>query len=160
MNNIKEIVLVPAERIRVVKSAKKDIERSLEVEMSFADNSVEIEGEGIPLLQAKNTVKAIGRGFAPERAFRLFDEEQELEIIDIGRDERLRGRIIGSGGRTREEIEKSTGAAVSVFGKTVSIIGTWEEMKHAKEAIEMLISGAKHTTVYRYLEKVKKEKVL
>ena len=156
---MKEIVLIPAERLKVIKSAKRGIEESREVQIGFSENSVEIEGEGLALLQSRNIVKAIARGFAPERAMRLADEEQELEVIDIGRDERLKGRIIGSGGRTREEIERCTGAAVSVYGKTVSIIGKWEDKKHAKEAIEMLINGARHTTVYRYLEKVKKERV-
>lgn len=160
MKHIKEIVLVPSERIRIVKSARKEIQESLDVKLDFVDNSVEVDGEGLKLLQAKNTVKAIGRGFSPERAFRLFDEEQTLEVIDIGRNERIKARIIGTSGRTREEIERCTGAAVSVYGKTVSIIGDWEQLKNAKEAIEMLISGARHTTVYRHLEKIKRGKVI
>jgi len=157
---IKDLVLIPEDRMEKVKTAKAEIEETLEVKMEFVDNSVEIEGEGIKLMQAKNVVKAIGRGFAPEKAFRLFDDEQVLEIIEIGKNDRIKARIIGSGGKTRYEIEKSTDASVSVYGKTVSIIGTWEQTKNAKEAIEMLISGSEHKSVYRFLEKLRKEKLL
>ncbi|MEM5804640.1 MAG: KH domain-containing protein [Candidatus Aenigmatarchaeota archaeon] len=158
---IKDAILIPEDRLESMKKAKLKIEKTLGVSLDFSENSVEIEGEdGLKVMQAKNVVKAIGRGFAPERAERLFKEEQMLEILDVGANDRIKSRIIGTEGKTRHEIEKSTDASVSVYGKTVSIIGTWEQVKNAKEAIEMLINGSEHKTVYRFLEKLRKEKLL
>jgi rRNA processing protein Krr1/Pno1 len=51
----------------------------------------------------------------------------------------------------REKIEESTGALVSVQGKTVSLIGTWDDTQKARLAIEMIIKGAEMTTVSRHL---------
>jgi ribosomal RNA assembly protein len=70
---------------------------------------------------------------------------------------RIKGRIIGRDGRSRELIEEHTETFVSVYGKTVSIIGTTESVSTARRAIEMLIKGSPHSTVYRWLEKMRKE---
>src|SRR5438093_11545905 len=82
-------------------------------------------------LQVKDIVLAIGRGFSPERALRLFSEDNALDIIDLhdffGKNEaeirRVDGRIIGREGKTRRILEELTGTAISVSGHTVSIIG-------------------------------------
>jgi ribosomal RNA assembly protein len=46
---------------------------------------------------------------------------------------------------------------MSVYGKTVSVIGTPEQNQIARTAIEMLIEGANHGSVYSYLEKKRQE---
>ena len=118
------------------------------------------------LFRAKELVTAIGRGFAPERAFRLLqDDEALLEVIDLreifGRSlselERLKGRIIGQEGKTRRIIEELTDAEVSVYGHTVSIIADAEEMDIAREAVKMLLQGRQHNSVYRFLHKKRRE---
>ncbi len=155
-----ESVLIPKERLGVIKDpkTKEEIEKTLKVKLSFEDNNVFIEGEGFEHFQAKNIVRAIGRGFSPPKAFRLFDGEQVLEVITLQftdkKNERMKSRIIGTKGRMREEIELKTKAAVSVYGKTVSLIGTYEQIKNAKEAIEMLMEGAMHKTVYNFLSRL------
>ncbi len=123
-------------------------------------------------LQAKDIVLAIGRGFSPERAFRLFNEDTALDIIDLhdffGKNEaeirRVDGRIIGREGKTRRILEELTGAAISVSGHTVSIIGGYEAVSMAKDALEKLIKGRQHGTVYKFLrrrrQEIKKEKAL
>jgi ribosomal RNA assembly protein len=113
------------------------------------------------ILRVKDLVNAIARGFSPEKAFRLFVDGQMLEIIDLkeifgdSRNQlvRLKGRIIGENGKTRKLIEGLTGTSISVYGHTVALIGDYEEMRIAKEAIEMLLKGSEHGTVYRYLNK-------
>ncbi|NHJ32697.1 MAG: RNA-processing protein, partial [Asgard group archaeon] len=65
---------------------------------------------------------------------------------------RFRGRIIGKEGRTRKIIEETTGTRISVFGNTVGIIGPYERLKVARDAIHMLLEGSKHGTVYAFLE--------
>lgn len=159
---MKEVVLVPRDRIGVVnKEVQDEIKEKLGVKCRRADNAIEVDGEGLELLTAKNIIKAIGRGFSPVRAYRLMEEDTQLEIMDLGefgegRMRTIKSRIIGTSGKTREMIENATGAYVSVYGKTISIIGGFEEVKNAREAIDMLISGAMHKTVYRFLERIKK----
>jgi len=118
------------------------------------------------LFRAKEVVTAIGRGFAPNRTFRLLrDEDALLEVIDLrgifGRSlselERIKGRIIGQEGKTRRIIEELTDAEVSVYGHTISIIADPEEMDIAREAIQMLLQGRQHSSVYRFLHRKRRE---
>lgn len=121
--------------------------------------------EPILVLKVRDCVRAIGRGFSPDHAMRLFQDDTYLDVIDltdyVGKAvkdlERVRARIIGSGGKTRRFIEESTGTEVSILGKTVSIIGEVAEVQQAREAIEMLLGGAQHGTVYKFLERKRKE---
>ena len=162
MIGILESILVPQDRIKVVKDkpVKQKIEKTINVKMQFNDNLVEINGEGIELFQAKNIVKAIGRGFSPQRAFRLFDEEEVLEIIELSgfKDNKMKiikSRLIGTKGKTRRVIEECSGCFISIYGKTVSIIGKYDQINIAKEAINMIVRGSKHSKVYSFLQQVK-----
>ncbi|MCX8181493.1 MAG: KH domain-containing protein [Candidatus Methanomethyliaceae archaeon] len=113
------------------------------------------------ILKARDLINAIARGFSPERAFRLFSDGQILEIIDLkdllgnSRNQliRVKGRVIGEKGKTRRIIENLTNVYVSVYGHTVALIGDYEEVRVAKEAIEMLLKGMPHGTVYRFLNR-------
>lgn len=115
-----------------------------------------------PLMALKimDVIKAIGRGFSPERATRLFDDDEYLEVIDLkevvgnrnNQLSRIRGRIIGRGGRTRQIIEDLTGCYVTIYGNTVALIGNSISLPVAKHAVELLLNGSEHATVYHYLE--------
>jgi ribosomal RNA assembly protein len=157
-----EVVLVPKDRINVVKDEKivKKLERSIKIKLSFEENSVTIDGEGLDLFQAKNIVKAIGRGFSPEKAFRLLDEEENLEIIELTEfnDKKLKimkARLIGTNGKTWKMIENFSGCSVSVYGKTASLIGKYEQMDIAREAVKMILRGSKHSKVYGFLHQAR-----
>ncbi|HOP09732.1 MAG TPA: KH domain-containing protein, partial [Candidatus Methanofastidiosa archaeon] len=97
---------------------------------------------------------------------RIKDDGVIVEIIDITQFvgdsknslHRMKGRLIGQEGKTRRNIEENTGVFVSVFGKTVSLLGTFDEVFDAKKAVDMLLEGKPHSAVYRYLEKVHKER--
>ena len=71
--------------------------------------------------------------------------------------DRLRGRIIGKDGRAREQIEDMADVEISVFGKTIGLIGYPEQLKIARTAIDMLIEGVPHENVFAFLDKKKKE---
>jgi len=152
---------------------KERIEKQLRIEMSIDSETGDVTLTLTPkaedpsvLFRAKEVVTAVGRGFAPDRAFRLIqDEDALLEIIDLreifGRSlsdlERVKGRIIGQGGKTRRIIEEFTDADVSVYGHTVSIIADADEMDIAREAIQMLLKGRQHSSVYRFLHRKRRE---
>ena len=122
------------------------------------------------IFTVSNIVKAIGRGFSPSRAFLLANEDMDLSIIDLeeyaGPSEnaqgRLRGRIIGKEGKSRTLIEELTETQLSVYGNTVAIIGHFEALPAANEAVMMLIRGSFHKTVWNYLyayrRRIKKER--
>jgi ribosomal RNA assembly protein len=50
-----------------------------------------------------------------------------------------------------------TDCEISVFGKTVALIGLPEQLKVARNAIDMLIQGLPHDVVYGYLERKRRE---
>lgn len=170
-------VRIPRERVGVLigqgGETKKQIEKAFSVELQIEsdDGGVTItlaENSEDPslLLRAKDIVTAIGRGFSSEHAFRLIrDENAVLDIIDLraifGRSEsdikRIKGRIIGMNGKTRRIIEELTDTYISVYGHTVSIIGNIEQTQVAREAIQMLIQGSQHATVYKFLQRKRRE---
>lgn len=162
MRKILETVIVPQDRIKVIKDrpVKHKIENTLNVKIEFQDNLVEIKGEGIKLFQAKCVVKAIGRGFVPKKAFRLFDEEEVLELIELEgfKDNKLKlikSRLIGTRGKTRIIIEKDSGCFMTVYGKTVSLIGKYQQLEIARDAVSMIIRGSKHSKVYGFLQQAR-----
>jgi ribosomal RNA assembly protein len=170
-------IRIPKERVGVLIGPegriKKSIEERLTVELAVDSDAGDVtitmaENATDPsmLFSAKDVVAAIGRGFSPEHAFRLMrDEEAVLDLLDLrtvfGKSEadikRIKGRIIGMNGKTRKIIEELTGTSVAVYGHTVGIIGTLEEAQVAREAIEMLVRGSMHATVYRYLHRKRRQ---
>jgi len=115
----------------------------------------------LELMKARDIVRAIAYGFSPERAFRLLDEDQILIILDLKQYvgdkpnhlQRVLGRIIGEEGKTRRIIEEMTGTYISIYDTYIAIIGDYESANIAKNAIELLIEGRMHSTVYRYIER-------
>ena len=152
---------------------KQAVEKRLDVELTIDSETGDItimlapEAEDPSMLfRAQEVITAVGRGFSPERAFRLInDEDAALEVIDLremfGQSQteiqRVKGRIIGQEGKTRRIIEELTDADVSIHGHTVSIIAGLDEMEIAREAIKMLLRGSQHSTVYRYLHRKRRE---
>lgn len=149
-------------------STKKKLEEKSGTHMSIdsKEGLVIIEGdEALGFLRAVETVNAINRGFSPERAFCLLeDEDLILDVIDLSaiadnprQLDRLRGRIIGKDGKSREQIEDMAQVSVSVYGKTIALIGLPEQIKVARSAIDMLVQGVPHEMVFSFLEKKKRE---
>ncbi|MBR6023411.1 MAG: RNA-processing protein [Methanobrevibacter sp.] len=112
---------------------------------------------------ANHIVKAIARGFNPEVAMKLIHDDIYLEIMKlplyVGKSKkalaRYKGRIIGANGKTRELITELADVDMAVYGKTVSLIGEMENILVAKEAIEMILNGSRHKSVYSFLENKK-----
>ena len=162
---------IPKERVAVLigekGSSKKEIEEATKSQLEITkDGDVTVSGsDGLLLYTAKEIVKAVARGFNPKIALLLLKTDYALEIIEIkevaGKNkntfQRIKGRVIGKGGKCRYEIERLTDTHISVFGKTVAIIGETTNAMLARKALAMIISGSMHKTVYHFLEKRKKE---
>jgi ribosomal RNA assembly protein len=144
-------------------SAKRKVERSTatQIEADSETGDVTIVGEDAPqAMKAQEWVRAVGRGFSPQRAMRLLEDDVYLEVLDIReyigkskkRKHEVRGRLIGRDGRAREVIEELSGSSVSVMGNTVAVIGSADQNEIAHTALDMLLHGADHSQVYSFLE--------
>ena len=170
-------VRVPKERVGVLVGPDGKVKQKIEEKLMVV-LQVESESGGVTivlsgktndpslLFRAKDVVTAIGRGFSPEQAFRLLRNEDDIfGFIDFraifGRSEsdikRVKGRIIGANGKTRRLIEELTDASVVVYGHTVGFIGIFEQVDVARNAVQKLIDGSQHHTVYRYLQRKRSE---
>lgn len=161
---------IPRERVAVLighhGETKGELEKlsgvRLEVNSETGEVSIDETGLEDPVmgLKARDVVKAIARGFSPEHAFALFKDDYYFYLFDIndyvGKKKkhvmRVKARIIGTHGKTRGIIEEMTGSLISVYGDTIGVIGDLDGLEAAKKAIDMLLTGSEHATVYRYLE--------
>lgn len=167
-----EYLKIPRERVGVVigkgGASKDEIEKltRTEIEVDSESGSVSIKPteeteDPLSVWKARYMVKAIGRGFNPEVALKLISDDIMLDIINlpdyVGKSKkailRQKGRIIGKEGRTRDIITEMTGVYLSVYGKTVALIGEFERVHVAREAVDMILNGARHKSVYAFLEK-------
>jgi len=154
---------------KVKQVLEKRLRVSLTIDSETGDVTIMLapEAEDPSLLfRAQEVITAVGRGFSPDRAFRLVDDEEAvLEVIDLremfgtsqSELQRVKGRIIGQEGKTRRIIEELTEADVSVHGHTVAIIANMDQMEIAREAVKMLLRGSQHSTVYRYLHRKRRD---
>ena len=176
MSEVRVNASIPKDRIGVLVGPKGTVKSRVEDSMGV-DLTIDSETGLVDIrlrkdtqdpsnaLRAKDIVVAIGRGFSPERALSLVNEDNTLDVLDLhdifGKNEaeirRVDGRIIGREGKTRRIIEEMTGTLVSVSGHTVSIIGSYESVSTAKDAIEKLLKGRQHGTVYKFLRRKKSE---
>ena len=165
---------IPEERVAILigkeGNTKKEIEEATKCKLDILkEGDVTISSDDALLLYTtREIVKAIARGFNPKTALLLLKQDYTLDIIDLkeiaGKSkntmERLKGRVIGKEGKSREEIERLTDTYMSVYGKTISLIGETGMVNLARRAVSMLLQGSMHKTVYHFLEKKRKETML
>ena len=173
--SFEKLIRIPVDRIGVIigKSGKTkhQIEKKCHVDLNIDSETGEviitsekIDGNISPF-KAVEIVSAMGRGFSPENSLRLLRGENSLHIIDLrefgGKSpdqiERIKGRIIGENGTARLNMENLTGATISVYGRTVGIIGEPNQLRLAVDAIASLCSGSMHGPVYNKLEAARRK---
>ena len=165
-----KLIRIPVDRIGALigKSgqAKSKIEKTCSVKIDVDSQTGETlisaigEIDGFQPFKAMEIITAIGRGFSPDNAMKLLKGENTLHVIDLrefggkssAQIERIKGRIIGEGGKARINMENLSGTSISVFGRTVAIIGSPNQLKIAVNAIVALSSGSMHGSVYSKLE--------
>ena len=161
---------IPKERIAVLIGTKGEMKKELEentnteINVDSEEGDVTITGEdAVDLYTAKEIIKAIARGFNPEIAQLLLKQDYAFILLDLSEyckpndTKRVKGRIIGKEGRSRNTLESLTECNISVYGKTVAIIGLNENTLMAKDAVESLIRGSPHSKVYGALERQRRD---
>ncbi|MCI4432243.1 MAG: RNA-binding protein [Nitrosopumilus sp.] len=168
--SFEKLLRIPNDRIAVLIGKSGNVKSKIEqlcyvtLDINGETGEVFIKTDGnvdrIQPFKAMEIVTAIGRGFSPEHAMSLLKGENALHVIDL-RDfagksntniERIKGRIIGEGGKARKNLENLTGTFISVYGKTVSIIGDTSKLRLVVDAISSISSGSMHGAVYTKLE--------
>ncbi len=163
-------IRIPLERVGVLigknGETRKKIEEATKIqltinsemgEVTFDDLTIE---DPLSIFKVENIIRAIGRGFSPDHAFLLLNDDMDLFVFDI-RDyvgnrpthvQRLKSRVIGTNGKTKRVIEELTFSNISIYGHTVAIICNIVDMDIAQKAIDKILSGSKHASVYRFVE--------
>ncbi len=162
---------IPASRIAVLIGKGGSVKKLIEGETGVRITVDSSEGDvfllcddALKLYTVREIITAVGRGFNPEVALQLLKPDYSFEQIglaDAAKTKkhliRIKGRVIGASGKARELIEELTDCRISVFGKTISIIGRVESAKVCRKAIESLMKGSRHAAVYSFLEKHRRE---
>lgn len=166
---------IPMERVAVLigrnGETKKDLEEKsgLKINIDSKLGEVVIDDHEVEdplmIIKIENIVKAIGRGFSPQNAMKLMDDDADFFVFDlydyVGKKEahvrRLKSRIIGKEGKTKCVLEELTDARISIYGHTVSVISDIIRMNILKKSIDMILAGSKQATVYRFVETQMKE---
>ncbi len=163
-------VKIPEERIAVLigegGETKRELQRvsGTELDVDSQEGLVTIQGEdAIDLYDARDVVKAIGRGFNPKIAQMLLRQDYTLDIIKVrkvvqdSQQDRAKGRVIGKDGKTRRMLENMTETFISVYGKTIGVIGELDRVKIVREGIIALLQGAQHGAIYDKIQEEIKE---
>ncbi len=166
--DVVEQIRIPRERIPVLigkkGETKKCIEREMGVELEIdPSGEVRIRGDSQHVFFAKDVVKAIARGFSPEKALKLKNENYAFELINLkevcrGKNDliRIRARLIGEKGRVKLAIEDATDSLISIYGWTVGIIAPISTIQFAKHLIDRIIDGARLTSVLHEAAEIKR----
>ncbi len=166
---------IPMERVGVLIGHNGEIKKELEersglkIDINSKEGEVVIDDhkskDPLMILVIENVIRAIGRGFSPEKAEILFNADADFFIFDLHdyvrkKDthiRRLKSRVIGKEGKTKRVLEELTDSKISVYGHTISIISDLEKINILKKSIDMLLTGSKHASVYRFVETQIKE---
>jgi ribosomal RNA assembly protein len=161
---------IPMERVAVLigrnGETKKDLEEKSGLKLNIDSKLGEVVIDNhevedpLMIIKIENIVKAIARGFSPQNAMKLMDDDADFFVFDlydyVGKKEahvrRLKSRIIGKEGKTKRVLEELTDARISIYGHTVSVISDIVRMNILKKSIDMILAGRKQATVYRFVE--------
>ena len=169
---MQDTIRVPKARIAVIIGEKGEIKKRNEKATHTQINIDSVEGDitiigndGLNMLIAKNIIQAIGRGFNPDIALDLLSDEMAFELIDLSTYarnkndiKRIKSRVIGSDGKARTMLENLTNTKITVYGKTVGIIGTISEVNITRRSLISLLQVARHGNVYAMIHREKKKR--
>ncbi len=143
---------------RIIKSKKK-LESLLEIKITNRGKEVYIEGDAENEFIAEKVLEALDFGFPFSVAIEIKTDDLVFEVLNVKEYtkqknlERVRGRIIGTGGKTLKVLSDLTNCYLELKENELGIIGGPEFIKIAQDAVISLIRGSKTGNVYSYLEK-------
>lgn len=148
-----------SEVIKKILQDKKKLEQELKVRITNKGKILFVEGKAEAEYVAIQVIESINLGFTTPRALLLTEEDFVLEKLNIKdltkrRDlNKIRARIIGTKGKTKEIVQNLSDCFISLHNNTVGIIGRIENIEKAVHAIRSIIQGSKQSKIYSYLER-------
>lgn len=171
MNDIRR-VFIPSNRLTPLKSNWPNVvapivqHLSLNIRFNPGTRCVEIKGseEQSQLLQkAEEFVKAFSFGFDLQDAIvllRLDDmymdsfEIKDVKTLNGEHLSRAIGRLAGKSGRTKAIIENTSKTRIVIADSKIHILGSFKNIRIAKDAIVSLIQGSTPGKVYTKLKAI------
>jgi len=160
-----QIVRVRDKTADYIKRHASDIGNKLGSKITVKDETVSIDGLGneeertLQEFLGQKVIKALDGGLKLEDAAKLMNEEYAMKVIDLkemgyaqGVINRHIGRVIGEDGRAKRMLEKSADVKIGVTEHQIAVLGKFEDVDIAIEAIMRLVSGSPHKNVYRYID--------
>lgn len=153
------MILIYSDKLPRILKNKKRLEAKLNVKITNKGTEIFIEGEPEEEYIAEKVVMALNYGFEFKEAMLIKDEDFVLEVLLIKdftkrKDlSRVRARIIGKQGKTKETLSQLTKCFFQIKDNEVAILGDAEYIYNAQEAVKLIIKGSKHANVYKYLER-------
>ncbi|HLI46387.1 MAG TPA: KH domain-containing protein [Geobacterales bacterium] len=118
------------------------------------------------VLKARDFVIALDNCVSDDIALEILRKDLQLYLIDL-KDffskedvKRVMSRIIGEGGKIKARISESTGSHIFITDSKILLIGNYDEIEYARQAIQIIVDGSPFSRLFKYLEKVKREKQL
>jgi ribosomal RNA assembly protein len=151
--------IIPSDDSSKVIESKKKLEEYLKVKITVKEKEISIDGNPEDEFIAEKVLDAIVFGFSIPIALSIQREDFIFEILNIKNYthrndlERIRARIIGSGGKTLKTLNELTECNFAMKNNEVGIIGSPELIKNAGDAVISIIRGSKQANVYSFLEK-------
>eukprot|EP00123_Amoebidium_parasiticum_P007515 comp18170_c0_seq1/m.18976 comp18170_c0_seq1/g.18976 ORF comp18170_c0_seq1/g.18976 comp18170_c0_seq1/m.18976 type:complete len:226 (-) comp18170_c0_seq1:192-869(-) len=167
-------IQVPAHRFTPLKNSWMKIytplvtHLKLQVRMNLKTKTIDIRTsphttESSALQKAADFVKAFMLGFDVDDAMAILRlDDLYIETFDVNDVKPLKGdhlsraigRIAGKGGRTRFTIENVTRTRIVLADSTIHILGSFQNIKLARDAICDLILGSPPGKVYGHMRTV------
>ncbi|MEK6906438.1 MAG: KH domain-containing protein [Nanoarchaeota archaeon] len=152
--------------VEIIKKNKIRLEKNLKIKIIEKDGDIFIDGEPEEEYFTEKVMDALTFGFSFSTAMLIKRVDFLLEIINIKEHtkkknfEIIRARIIGTKGKTLQNLNNLTKCHFEIKGNEVGIIGSPEHIKNAQEAVIALIRGAKQANVYSLLERNQVKEVI
>ncbi|TNN06137.1 KRR1 small subunit processome component isoform 1 [Schistosoma japonicum] len=122
------------------------MEHHIRVEINLAESTMEVRTtprtfDPFIILKARDVIRLLARSVPLEQAVRVLDDETFADIIEINMTNRerfvkRRNRLIGHDGETLKALELSTNCYIVVQGKTVSVVGRYNDLKEVRKIVQ------------------------
>src|SRR3989344_559916 len=123
-------IKIPKERVAVLVGTSGTIKRKIEKKLDIKMQINSKEGDVIVI--GEDSLKLLSAQNIVKAVGRGFNPNIALELTDTD---------------------------IVIYGKTIGIIGSYEGVKLARIALDSLLGGSRHTTIYSWLEKEKKKRM-
>jgi len=118
------------------------------------------------VLKVRDFVVALDNCVNEDIALEILRKDAQLYLIDLknyfSKDDvkRVMARVIGEGGKIKERISEATGAHIFINDSRILLIGNYDDIEYARQAIQIIVDGSPFSRLFKYLDKVKREKQL